>query len=216
MDSGFATSTGALRRRCLSETEISRLLALAYPPEGPTVSEEGNAPPDSPRPLRRAAVLLPLLREGGEWHLLFTRRAEEVERHRGEVSFPGGACLKGETPEQTALRETEEEIGLFAEEVAILGRLNDVITGTGYRVTPVVGRIPWPCNLRLAPKEVSRVFTIPLSWLAQRHHWRLMSYTPPSGGKPFSVIVYRPYRGEVLWGASARITHNFLQALGWL
>lgn len=197
----------------LTEAEIARRLALAYQPEQCATNEKGHTLRD---PFRRAAVLLPLLREGGEWHLLFTRRAEGVDQHRGEVSFPGGSCQKEETPEQTALRETEEEIGLLAAEVTLLGRLHDVITGTGYRVTPVVGRIPWPRLLHLAPKEVSRVFTIPLLWLAQRHHWRVMPYTPPGGGRAFPVIVYRPYRGEVLWGVSARITYTFLQALGWL
>ncbi len=200
----------------LSEAEIARLLALAYQAKRLATSEGENGPLDSQRPLRRAAVLLPLVREDGEWHLLFTRRAEAVAQHRGEVSFPGGACRKGETPEQTALRETKEEIGLPAAEVVVLGRLNDVITGTGYRVTPVVGRAPWPYVLRLASEEVARAFTIPLQWLAQRHHWRIISYTPSGGGRSFPVIVYRPYRGEVLWGASARITHDFLQALGWV
>lgn len=204
-----------MRWQVPSEEQIARLLALAYQPETLAIGE-GSAWRESKEPLRRAAVLVPLLRADEEWHLLFTRRAKEVGHHRGEVSFPGGACLPGETAEQSALRETEEEIGLPAAEVRVLGLLNDVVTGTGYRVTPVVGRIPWPCRLRLSSGEVARAFTIPLRWLAERRNWRVRPYTPPDRKDSFPVIVYRPYAGEVLWGASARITHHFLRVLGLL
>src|SRR5512134_3012468 len=87
--------------------------------------------------LKCAAVLIPLVWHDDEWHLLYTRRTDTVESHKGQVSFPGGACDEGEiTPEQTALREAEEEIGLDAEDVKILGRLSNLITITYFRVTP--------------------------------------------------------------------------------
>ncbi len=202
-----------MKRKCLSEDEILRRLADSRRTK--LAGEQANlASAEFAGDLRPAAVLLPLLWEEEAWHLLFTHRAGTVEHHRDEVAFPGGTCQAGETPEQTALRETAEETGLAPEDVRILGRLPDVTTGTGYRVTPVVGRIPWPCALRLSPHEVTRVFTIPLDWLAQRRHWRIVPYTPPGGRAPFPVIVYQPYSGEVLWGASARITHVFLATLG--
>ena len=79
--------------------------------------------------LKCAAVLVPLLRTDGEWHLLFTRRTDRVESHKGQVSFPGGACDEGEsTPEQTALREADEEIGLRPADVRVLGRLAPMAT----------------------------------------------------------------------------------------
>ena len=112
--------------------------------------------------LKCAAVLIPLAFSGGEWHVLYTRRTDRVQSHKGQVSFPGGACDDGETtPEQTALRETEEEIGVRREDVTVLGRLSQLITITSYRVTPVVGVIPFPYAFKVAGIEVARVFTIP-------------------------------------------------------
>src|SRR5690606_20430146 len=90
--------------------------------------------------LRSAAVLLPLIFFQNEWHILFTRRTDKVESHKGQVSFPGGASDNGETtPEQTALRETQEEIGVHPNDVKIIGRLSKMITISKYRVSPIVG-----------------------------------------------------------------------------
>ncbi len=160
--------------------------------------------------LKCAAVLIPLFRQEDEWHLLFTRRTETVESHKGQVSFPGGGCDDGETtPEETALREAEEEIGINRHDVRVLGRLANMITITSFRVTPVVGVIPWPAVLRLGQDEVERVFTIPLTWLAdERNRWEF-----PFPGRSRSLIAFHPYDGELLWGATARITVDFLQAL---
>src|SRR5512133_421781 len=81
--------------------------------------------------LKCAAVLIPLVWHDDEWHLLFTRRTDTVESHKGQVSFPGGACDEGETtPEQTALREADEEIGVNPNDVKVLGRISTMITIT--------------------------------------------------------------------------------------
>ncbi len=161
--------------------------------------------------LRCAAVLVPLIHREGAWHLLFTRRAEKLLSHQGQVSFPGGACEADEaTPEQTALREAEEEIGLRPADVRLLGRLNPMITISSYRVTPVVGVLAWPCVFRVHASEVARVFTIPLLWLADPgHRWEF-----PFPGQARSLIVYHPFDGELLWGATARMTVDFLNMLG--
>ena len=157
-----------------------------------------------------AAVLVPLLQQDGEWHLLFTRRTDKVESHKGQVSFPGGACDEGETtPEETALREANEEIGIDPHKVRVLGHITNMITVTSFRVTPVVGVIEWPTVLHLGKDEVERVFTIPLNWLAQKsNRWE---FTMP--GRKRSLIVYQPYDGELLWGATARMTVDFLKVL---
>jgi 8-oxo-dGTP pyrophosphatase MutT (NUDIX family) len=158
---------------------------------------------------------VPLLRRGGAWHLLYTRRTETVEHHKGQVSFPGGGCDDGEkTPEETALREAQEEVGLQPGAVRVLGRLNNVLIITRYRVTPVVGVIPYPYPFKLAPQEVLRAFTIPLVWLANRANWEEQPFSPDGVPRPFPVITYHPYDGEILWGATARMTHNFLGVLG--
>ncbi|MBN2116406.1 MAG: CoA pyrophosphatase [Anaerolineales bacterium] len=161
--------------------------------------------------LKCAAVLIPLVWQDEEWHLLFTRRTDTVESHKGQVSFPGGACDKGETtPEQTALREAEEEIGLNPGFVRVLGKLSTLITITYFRVTPVVGVVRWPAVFRVGEDEVARVFTIPLGWLANPlNRWEFQH-----PGTTRSLIAYHPYDGELLWGATARMTVDFLKTLG--
>ena len=160
--------------------------------------------------LKCAAVLIPLLWQDDEWHLLFTRRTDKVESHKGQVSFPGGACDEGETtPEETALREANEEIGIDPQKVRVLGKIMNMITITSFRVTPVVGVIEWPAVLLLGKDEVERVFTIPLNWLAEKNNrWE---FSMP--GRNRSLIVYHPYDGELLWGATARMTVDFLKVL---
>jgi 8-oxo-dGTP pyrophosphatase MutT (NUDIX family) len=161
--------------------------------------------------LKCAAVLVPLVWYDEEWHLLFTRRTDTVESHKGQVSFPGGGCEEDETtPEQTALREAEEEIGVLPSEVRVLGRLSNLITITYFRVTPVVGVVRWPAVFRVGAHEVARVFTMPLDWLANStNRWE---FEIPGTNR--SLIAYHPYDGELLWGATARMTVDFLNVLG--
>lgn len=161
--------------------------------------------------LKCAAVLVPLVWYDEEWHLLFTRRTDTVESHKGQVSFPGGGCEEDETtPEQTALREAEEEIGVLPSEVRVLGRLSNLITITYFRVTPVVGVVRWPAVFRVGAHEVARVFTMPLAWLANStNRWE---FEIPGTNR--SLIAYHPYDGELLWGATARMTVDFLNVLG--
>ncbi|MBN1454533.1 MAG: CoA pyrophosphatase [Anaerolineales bacterium] len=157
-----------------------------------------------------AAVLIPLLWFENEWHLLYTRRTDKVETHKGQVSFPGGACDPGEeTAEQTALREAEEEIGIRPQDVRILGRLSPMVTITSFRVTPVVGVVGWPYAFRVENAEVARVFTMPLAWLADKsNRWE---FTLP--GRKYGLIVYHPYDGELLWGVTAFMTDTFMKVL---
>jgi 8-oxo-dGTP pyrophosphatase MutT (NUDIX family) len=162
--------------------------------------------------LRCAAVLVPLVWQDDEWHLLYTRRTATLQSHKGQVSFPGGACDDGETtPEQTALREADEEIGLNSNDVNVLGRLADMITVSYFQVTPVVGVIKWPTVFRVGEAEVARVFTSPLGWLANSsNRWQF-----EMSSSKRSVIAYHPYDGELLWGATARMTVGFLKVLGY-
>ena len=195
----------------LTEDYISLRLIEAL--EAADVSQDGYSEIDlsDGQHLKCAAVLVPLVWQDQEWHLLFTRRTDRVESHKGQVSFPGGACDEGETtPEQTALREAEEEIGLTPSEIKVLGRLTNLITITYFRVTPVVGVIKWPAVFRVGEHEVARIFTIPLGWLANpSNRWQ---FDRP--GTNLSLIAYHPYDGELLWGATARITVDFLKVLG--
>lgn len=193
----------------LTENFISQKLLKA---EQNAVDSDGYAEiPVKPETLLKcAAVLVPLTYVKDEWHILFTRRTDRVESHKGQVSFPGGACDDGETtPEQTALREAEEEIGMNPADVKVLGRLSRLVTISSFRVSPIVGVIPWPYAFRVAGVEVARVFTIPLLWLANRNNYWEFSLRESER----SLIAYHPYDGELLWGATARMTVNFLKTL---
>ncbi len=163
--------------------------------------------------LRKAAVLLPLLCDGDHWHLLFIRRTELVQDHKGQVSFPGGAFEPEDVDlEATALRETWEEVGIPSQEINLLGKLSVFSSVSGFAITPVVGRIPWPFPLKLEPTEVSRAFTIPIEWLAHSANWSEKPYTRLNGRQE-KVIFFNHYDGELLWGITARITLDFLELL---
>jgi 8-oxo-dGTP pyrophosphatase MutT (NUDIX family) len=201
----------------LSELEISTRLAQAYQQAGRRVDfSESPYPsellPDAPRP---AAVLIPLLRKKDGWHILFTRRNSTLAEHSGQVAFPGGRSEPGDlNPEATALREAYEEIGLAPSAVRILGRLHDFITVTNYTVTPVVSHIPWPYEFTIQKEEVSRVFTIPLSWLSDPRHHEVRQRPLKSLVSHVDVIYFHVYQGELLWGATARFTITLLNILG--
>lgn len=169
--------------------------------------------PETKNGIRAAAVLLPLYKTQDEWYLLFTRRTERVEAHRGQVSFPGGLIEVGETPTEAACRETEEETGIVADAIDVLGAMKPLPTVTGFIIAPIVGIIPWPYPLKLHRVEVAKVFGVPLGWLQdpenlQTHHWR----SSPEGDKT-PIHAFLPFEGEVIWGATARITLNFLSLM---
>jgi 8-oxo-dGTP pyrophosphatase MutT (NUDIX family) len=137
------------------------------------------------------------------------------DHHSGQVAFPGGRQNpEDHSPEDAALREAQEEIGLPTNRVRLLGRLEELITITNYQVTPVVGEIEWPQALDPAPSEVQRVFSIPLEWLADAVNREIQMRSLPDNLEQHPVIFFKEYDGELLWGASARITLSFLEALG--
>lgn len=165
---------------------------------------------------RKAAVLIPLYWYGGEWHVLFTRRSEGVNDHKGQVSFPGGAVEADDrNVYQAALREANEEIGLEPGDVEILGRLKDYITISQFVISPIVARINWPFPIRINSSEVSRVFSIPLSYLGDRSNIEIRTHTF-SDGQTTRLFYFAPYDGELLWGITARITVRLLKVLGFL
>lgn len=199
----------------LSATQISQRLQRSYPgreaPPHPEFSFPEQLLSGKARP---ASVLIPLLRKNNEWHILFIRRTTKLAEHGGQVAFPGGRMdPQDKDPIQTALREAWEEIGLQARDVRILGQMQDFLTITNYRVTPIIGMIPWPYLLRPASEEVSRVFTIPLAWLSDPANREERLRNLPMPGLSIKVIYFKPYDGETLWGASASFTQAFLKIL---
>lgn len=178
---------------------------------------------NNPRP---AAVLIPLFQnhsskeDADGWQVLLTRRTNSVAEHQGQVAFPGGrADPTDTTPEMTALREAREEIGLDPTKVRILGRMQILHTISNYIVTPIVGVIPWPFMFQLEETEVSRVFSIPLNWLADPNNHERRNRTIPETlvkilqKDSFPVIYFHPYKDELLWGVSAEITVRLIDIL---
>jgi 8-oxo-dGTP pyrophosphatase MutT (NUDIX family) len=195
----------------LTPSAIAACLAAA--PANPT---DHNAEPrfDPSRPLRPAAVLMPFFQANDEWHLLFTRRNPDLLEHSGQVAFPGGRRENSDRDAiDTALREANEEIGLDPSAVTILGQIGPYITVTSYLVTPIIGHIHWPYPFTLQTSEVSRIFSIPLLWLADPAHHQTRLRTLPGGAIPFPVYYFDPYDGETLWGVSAHFTLALLAIL---
>jgi len=160
--------------------------------------------------LKPSAVLLPLFLKDGQYHILYTKRTDKVREHKGQISFPGGAFEAGDTfLLQTALRECAEEIGLKREAVEIIGELDDTPTiGSRYIITTFVGLISWPYEFAIDPFEVDSLLQIPVVWLLK--NGGTTEVEDPLKGGLVSTRTY-DYNGDVIWGATARITHQFLQ-----
>jgi len=177
--------------------------------------------PPKPKHPRYAAVLLPLIWSDNQWQLLFIRRAEhERDRHSGQVAFPGGAKeAQDVSATATALRETEEEIGVHASDINVMGELEVYTTSSRFQVTPIVAHMNWPVEVTPAPDEVARVFSIPLTWLRDHDNFevraRKLTSDDLADNRTYRhpVIYFDRYDGEQLWGASARMTLNFIRAL---
>ncbi len=160
---------------------------------------------------RPAAVLIPLFFDSEQWHVLLTERTDQVEDHKGQVSFPGGRVDARDADRvATALREAEEEVGLRREDVAVLGQIDELITVSQYRITPVIGTFPWPYAFTLQKTELSEVFTVPLTWLAEPAHLEVRQRQPIIPGRPIEVYYFH-YAGHTIWGVTARIILNLLK-----
>ena len=156
-----------------------------------------------------AAVLLPIYYKEGEYYILFTQRTEKVKDHKGQISFPGGAYEERDRVLiNTALRECAEEIGLAAEEVEILGELDDISTmSSGYIISPFVASIPWPYPFKVDEYEAEEIIEVPISALLDKSNLQLETRTVD--GEAVIAHFYH-YQGKVIWGATARILKQFL------
>ena len=168
--------------------------------------EKGSIPDKGLTP---AAVLIPLYQKEGEYYVLFTKRTEKVEVHKGQLSFPGGAWDKGdENLLATAFRESFEEIGLRPEDIEILGELDDVETlVSNFVITPFVAAIPYPYEFKISQREVEELVEVPLSVFLDEHNFS--EELLESRGETVVSYSYR-YKDHVIWGATARILKQFL------
>ena len=156
-----------------------------------------------------SAVLLPIYNKEGQCHILFTQRTNNVKEHKGQISFPGGARQDGESLRDTALRESQEEVGLSPNQVEVLGELDDTATTTSnFVVTPFVGVIPWPNDLRADGWETDEIIEVPIGALLAKSSRE--DRKEVIGGQPVTSYFYH-YGDRVIWGATARILHQFLE-----
>ncbi len=161
--------------------------------------------------LTRAAVLMALFKKKDAWYILMTKRSDEVEHHKGQISFPGGAADHGDKNiVATALRETKEEIGLESDNVEILGLYDDHATPTGFVITPVVGYIKKLPSLSPGEQEVVEILEVPVSLFLDPTKERMVQME--RRGMKVDVYFYNFGKHE-LWGATARISRDFLREM---
>ncbi len=183
---------------------LRRHFAGARVPEGTIYGDQGTRP--SAGTLRPASVLVPVVARPEGPTVLFTQRTAHLKSHSGQISFPGGRAEEGDaSAERTALRETWEEVGLPAERIELLGRLSDYHTRTGYRITPVVGIVQPPFELRPDDNEVAEVFEVPLAFLLDARNHQRHSREYEGEQRHYFAI---PYRDRYIWGATAGMLVN--------
>jgi 8-oxo-dGTP pyrophosphatase MutT (NUDIX family) len=158
-----------------------------------------------------AGVLVLLFERDNELRVVLTQRTNDVEHHKGEISFPGGVKNDRDlTIIETALRETEEEIGLSRDEVNVLGVLNDFQTPSGFYITPVIAVLLSLPSFSINTAEVSQIFDVPLSFFLDPRNERIEPHK--RSGKIMDVYFYR-YGTYEIWGATAAILRSFLHDL---
>jgi len=162
--------------------------------------------------LRAAAVLVALVDRPDGFTILLTRRTAHLARHAGQIAFPGGGVDAGDADElATALRETEEEIGLSRDYIEPVGRLDRYVTRTGFTVTPVVALVQPPFTLTIDPNEVDEAFEVPLAFILDPANRKRDSYEFQGVMRHFYVF---PYAERHIWGATAGMLVNLAEILG--
>lgn len=159
-------------------------------------------------PYKKAAVLIPFFYKNNEIHLLFTKRTNKVETHKGQISFPGGMMDEtDENDEETALRETWEEMGIKPDDITILGKSDKFLTNTNFLVTPIVGYFPHPYNYKVNADEIEKVIEVPFAQLMNPDIFEIKPWE--KDGIKWKVHFYK-YNGEIIWGVTGFMLSNFL------
>jgi 8-oxo-dGTP pyrophosphatase MutT (NUDIX family) len=172
--------------------------------------------PDHPRVtgvrrLRDAAVLIPVVDHGAEASVILTKRAETLTDHSGQVAFPGGRIDPTDaSPEEAALREAEEEIGLGAEFIDVIGRMPDYVSGSGYRIAPVLSIVKPGFLLTINQDEVDDAFEVPLRFLMDPLNHRRDSRVWEERERFFYTM---PYGERYIWGVTAGILRTLYERL---
>ena len=166
--------------------------------------------PMAPGPVQ-AAVLVPLFLKNGAYHILFTKRSENMTHHRGEISFPGGVYQPEDIDTlRTALRETWEETGILPEDVEILGVLDDFLSIHNYLVTPYVGMVAARHTLRINPDEIDRIVEVPLDFLRGSDIFMIEEFDWQGRIYPRHFLTYE---GDKIQGLTAAVLKQFLEII---
>jgi 8-oxo-dGTP pyrophosphatase MutT (NUDIX family) len=195
--SAFTPSLIAQRLMQAAPPPLPEDLHISLIPDGVQVTE--------------AAVMVPLVHRAEGLQVLLTQRTSHLSDHAGQISFPGGRVEATDANrEDTALRETEEEIGLARARVEVLGRLPEYEIPSGFRITPIVGWIEPPFELKLDPFEVSSVFEAPLAHFLEHSRYQRREYRFKGRHRHYLAI---PYQGRYIWGATAGMLYSLGQML---
>jgi len=181
---------------------VAKKISLALQSRTPSNFSGGQYQP--------AAVLIPVQeREDGD-HIVLTKRAEHLSRHRGQIAFPGGRVDAGDAGElEAALRESQEEIGLDPAHVNVLGRMDQVMAAYGYVVTPFVGMVPPDYEFRPNPAETAAVFSVPIDVLLEPKNLSLADHGWSNG----ATVYHFQYKHWDIWGATANMIVQFLDVV---
>jgi 8-oxo-dGTP pyrophosphatase MutT (NUDIX family) len=157
--------------------------------------------------LKRASVLIPIVREHDHYSLIFSRRAENLQAHSGQIAFPGGGVEEGETLTDAVLREAEEEVGIPPRAVELIGRIDDLVTNSGFLVAPFVGVVHERIEYVMQESEVAEVFEVPIDALLDVRYPEVRYVTFRK--KRYPAYFY-PYDEYDIWGLTGRIVKSFL------
>jgi 8-oxo-dGTP pyrophosphatase MutT (NUDIX family) len=225
---GFDAEAIPIHMQCSQDPKVSpRVLdpnqlrhRLQHPPQWqPEITDENRhviaadiiARRQAAGKITQAAVLIPLLLHEGGLSVLLTQRTQHLHDHAGQISFPGGRMDPEDlTPEKTALRESQEEIGLNPANVEIIGHLPEYLTVSGYSVTPVVGLVQAQAEYVHDEFEVADIFEVPLSFLMDPANHQVRIWQSEQGMRRFYAM---PYGNRFIWGATAGMLRNLYHLL---
>lgn len=161
--------------------------------------------------LTKAAVLIALIERQNGPQIILTRRSEKLNKHSGQIAFPGGRIDAGDkTPTAAAIRETSEEIGVPGAQITILGKLPLYQTGTGFIISPIVGKLTPPYIFKREPNEVDEIFELPLDYIVDKNNFKRQSIIYQGRNREFWTIPYGEYH---IWGATAAILVELAERL---
>ena len=168
-----------------------------------------SAPLDEKSSFCDAAVLVGLAAYSDEVRVILTQRTADLRVHAGQIAFPGGRIEAGDgSPAAAALRETREEIGLLPETIEPIGYLEPFMTGTGFRITPVIAKVETPLHFKPNPGEVAEVFEVPLAFLMDSTNHCIRHRLFEGKERRFYAM---PYGGRDIWGATASILRHLYE-----